>query len=392
MLYLASWYPNRLKPLEGIFIEKHAEAVAKLCEVSVLYVTLDPNLKPGVIDIVTRRKNDVSRVIVYVATSRLRPRVLASTSNALRFIRGTYLGIREIRNMVKRIDLIQVNVASRLGIVAILTKVLKHVPFIVFEHSSIYIKCKDVAEYRRQAGVLERLFTHLNFRYAEAIVGVSDYLNQAIRRIKRIENKYYIVPNIVDVTEKVLNREKRGDNTVAITVATLNNRDKNIYGLITAFGELSKKGRENVRLHIVGDGPDRRYLEEHARNLGLLDRVVYFMGYVPNDRLGEYLGSANFFVLPSKYETFSVVTVEAIANGVPVVVTRSGGPEEIVRPEEGIIVENLDLDALVDGIEYMAMNWQSYDPDVLRKYALDNYSRSVVGKKLFDLYKRVVEC
>lgn len=83
-----------------------------------------------------------------------------------------------------------------------------------------------------------------------------------------------------------------------------------------------------ARLVMVGDGPERPLADERARNLGIGDRVV-FLG--KQEQVAELLGSADLFLLPSESESFGLSALEAMASEVPVVGTRCGGLEELVR-------------------------------------------------------------
>jgi glycosyltransferase involved in cell wall biosynthesis len=107
----------------------------------------------------------------------------------------------------------------------------------------------------------------------------------------------------------------------------------------------------NVALHIAGE-PDRgglqQQLEQQVRQLGLEDAVT-FHGFVADP--STLLDEADVFVLASSQEGFSLATIEAMLHGVPVVCTRSGGPEEIVRDgDTGVLVPVNDASALRDAL------------------------------------------
>lgn len=85
---------------------------------------------------------------------------------------------------------------------------------------------------------------------------------------------------------------------------------------------------------VVGDGAEKGRLKELARNLGLADRI-HFAGVIPHDRLPEALSEADLFVQPSiGEEAFGISVVEAMACGLPVLVSRNGGMIEIVVDKE----------------------------------------------------------
>lgn len=102
--------------------------------------------------------------------------------------------------------------------------------------------------------------------------------------------------------------------------------------LIAAVAELKTRGVE-VRLELVGAGDEDAAYYKLVQKMGLQDRVV-FTGYVPREKIAQHYSGAHVFVLPSDNEGMSVSTLEAMASGLPLVVSRTGGTDELV--EEGV--------------------------------------------------------
>jgi glycosyltransferase involved in cell wall biosynthesis len=102
--------------------------------------------------------------------------------------------------------------------------------------------------------------------------------------------------------------------------------------LIEAVGRLTGEDID-VTLELVGTGDAEAALKAQVRRLGVEDRVQ-FAGYVPRERIAARYAAAHVFVLASYNEGMSVATLEAMAAGLPVVVTRTGGTAELV--EEGV--------------------------------------------------------
>jgi len=98
---------------------------------------------------------------------------------------------------------------------------------------------------------------------------------------------------------------------------------------------LAQKKVENMQLWVVGRGEVKQYAEL-ARSCGIADRVHFFG---PQSRVEQFYPSADIFVLPSSYETFSLAAFEAAACGLPIVATRVSGVDELVGADEaGILV------------------------------------------------------
>ncbi len=109
-------------------------------------------------------------------------------------------------------------------------------------------------------------------------------------------------------------------------------RRKGQHHLIEAVQRLKDNGSD-VQLELVGTGDALKSYQMRARDLGVADRVR-FAGYVPREEMPARYAAADVFVLPSYNEGMSVATLEAMAAGLPVVVTRTGGTPELV--EEGV--------------------------------------------------------
>lgn len=113
----------------------------------------------------------------------------------------------------------------------------------------------------------------------------------------------------------------------------------------------------NLRMTIVGDGPDRKRLEQAAEGLG---NMVRFTGYMSQDEVAETLAASDICVLPSFAEGVPVILMEAFASGLPVIATQVAGVGElVVDGESGFLVPPGDEDSLADRIRRLAA-----DPDL----------------------------
>jgi glycosyltransferase involved in cell wall biosynthesis len=105
----------------------------------------------------------------------------------------------------------------------------------------------------------------------------------------------------------------------------------------------------DARVAIVGDGPDAERLHARARALGLADDArLAFLPFAPP--AARHLRALDVYVLPSAWEAFPIAVLEALACGVPQVVTDVGGSREAVTPETGVLVPARDPGALADAL------------------------------------------
>jgi glycosyltransferase involved in cell wall biosynthesis len=102
------------------------------------------------------------------------------------------------------------------------------------------------------------------------------------------------------------------------------------------------------------------------------------------------LAACDLLVLPSFYENCPVVVAEAMAAGRPVIVTKCGGPEEMVTPESGMVVPVDDADALAAAIRAVCRNLDAYTPENIAAYARSRFGEHVVVDQLTRIYESLL--
>ena len=157
-------------------------------------------------------------------------------------------------------------------------------------------------------------------------------------------------------------REERGwgKDKVLISVGRLA-VEKNWSTLLAAAGQVMRQHRE-VRLVIIGEGEEHNALLHQAQELGIADRVD-FTGLVPFADIPRYLKAADLFCFASVTETQGLVTMEAMAAGLPVVaVNATGTRDEVEHGQEGLLTDN-DSAALAQAIHQVIEDetlWQQF--------------------------------
>jgi glycosyltransferase involved in cell wall biosynthesis len=196
-------------------------------------------------------------------------------------------------------------------------------------------------------------------------------------------NKFLVVPPGVNL-ERFKPKEKnkvfmnkwniKEDDYVILTVGRLT-AQKNVQMLIKAFSKIRAK---KVKLIIVGDGFQRRYLERLVNNLGIKEKTI-FTGF--RSDVEKFYNLADVFVCSSIYEGFGHVYLEAMASGVPCIGIKSDYPYTIVATEE--IIEDGKSGFIVkrDSIEDMALKLDFLINDKKLQMRMSIYARHVCETK-----------
>jgi N-acetyl-alpha-D-glucosaminyl L-malate synthase BshA len=183
------------------------------------------------------------------------------------------------------------------------------------------------------------------------VTAVSQYLRQETYDHFDIDVDVEVIPNFIDTErfhrlDKEHFRQALCPNDEKVLVHVSNFRPvKNATQVVDVLHRLRERGFE-VKLLMVGDGPDRVPAERKARDLGVYDDVR-FLG--KQDPVEEILSIADVFLIPSGSETFGLAALEAMACNVPVVASDIGGlPELVVDGETGYLCPLDDVDAFTD--------------------------------------------
>ncbi len=272
-------------------------------------------------------------------------------------------------------------------------------------HSLGAVKYQSLVEIPQVANTRLRIEREILER-ANCVVATSPQEQETLRSLVSTRGQIEVIPCGTDTTNfrltsktqartklKLDSREK-----VILYVGRFDER-KGIETLVRAFALLKERDLKNIKLMIVGgssanmpDGAERGRIENIVNELGLKDSTI-FVGRIGHDVLPLYYTAADVCVIPSHYEPFGLVAIEAMACGVPVVASNVGGLKFTIIPEEtGLLVEPKDVEAFAEGIQRILFDdlWVRK----MRKQASANvnqrFSWTGVAIQLSELYRHVL--
>jgi len=273
---------------------------------------------------------------------------------------------------------------------------LKHVfrrPLLATIHSTEYGRRNGIhSDYERMIHETEAWLTYEAWR----VICCSNYMISHVKWVFGLpEDKLIMIPNGVDAKEyeksdNDLNQFRRRfalpEEKIVLFVGRLV-YEKGIHVLVNAVPKVLEK--VNAKFVIVGNGYMQQSLSEHIKNIGLAHKVM-FTGFVDDKTLRNLQKCADVSVVPSLFEPFGIVALEAMAAKSPVVVSDTGGLSEIVEHEvTGIKVYPNNPDSLAWGITRVLL-----DNDLannLRKNAYRKVVETYNWEKISQQTKKVYE-
>jgi glycosyltransferase involved in cell wall biosynthesis len=236
-------------------------------------------------------------------------------------------------------------------------------------------------------------------RRCQHIIIPSESMREILVNEYGLKDRFTVIPTGIDLDayrdasgEKIRRRKHWDKDMVMISVGRMA-PEKNWPILIQAAA-LVLKEHPQFRLVLIGDGPERKNLEDLAKELGIRKRVT-FLGSVAFGDIPDYMKAANLFGFASVTETQGLATLEAMAAGLPVVAVDGSGTRDILRHgQQGYLVAN-DAHAMATAIKRLLNNpdrmkhfseaalkrAQAFDIELLTDKLLDVYEQAIRDKK-----------
>lgn len=377
IIVIPSWYENKSNRTLGSFFREQAESLASMGHnVYVLYV-----------DII--RFNEVNRML---AT----PKLYKYTKNGITVYRRKKIKIpktkekhvyKMVENGIEELYLTYINKKIKIDIIhahsfiwggcagTILGKKY-NIPIMVTEHYTGYA--------RKLFSNDEKNIIKYSINNADKVVAVSNGLKNSLKEYMcDKEKEIEIIPNMVD-TDLFNNMKnnidvKKNEKFIFLSICYLMHK-KGIDLLLKCFKKAFDE-QDDVKLIIGGDGEEKENLIKLCRELAIEEKVE-FLGALSRENVAKKMIECNCFVLPSRFETFGVVYIEALATGKPVIATNTDAIYDIIDKNNGLIVEKENEEQLIKALIKMKNEYNKYNSNLISKSCIDKFGKENVSKMI----------
>jgi len=357
ILMVPSWYP----PKGGRVFSNQAEALVSIGhQVDVLILE-----ERGVTDKQNSKINNQTSIKVNEIRKSFYRIPKLNDFNISRFIKSyTSFFIKYLKTNKPDVILVQSVIWAGVAIAKVALE--KKIPFVIFEHRSIFLK--NNFPFNNDL----KLKIQFSLNSANKVLAVSNGLKNALKQFT--SNAIKVVPNMINVDDfKPSTSVCKNEQFTIISVGNLIDI-KGFDVLIRSFCLLKN---DNIRLNIVGIGKEFNRLKQLCNDLGI-NQNVSFLFYLSKEALINEYNKAHIYVSSSNFETFGMTTVESMACGLPVVATKTAGSLDLINKNNGLLVEINSAQNLSNSFKQMIENYANFEPENIRQEVVDKYSNGIV--------------
>lgn len=369
ILFLCGWYPSKVMPTNGDFIQRHAEAVATKNKVTVLHIISDDFLTEKK-RIEVDKKNNVHTFIGYIK----------KTKNPLLKIYRYFSIFKEILAQIDDFQVVHLNTLYPFGLFALHLKKTEKIPFIISEHWTGYhnAQSKNIGFFRKK---LSKIIT----KKAAFVCPVTSNLASSMQNFG-LNGNYTVVPNVVDTHIFIPNKKTPNEFTI-IHISSLRNQHKNISGMLEVAKQLENSIGKFTWKFIGGTDENFKNLIE---KLNFTAAKIEFINHIDQKDVVSHLQNASVFVLFSNYENLPCVILESFSCGIPVISTNVGGIAEFFPDDFGTLIQPNNQKALLENLILYASKTNELK-EKMHTYAVNNFSKQTIEKQFSKLYHQSIK-
>lgn len=380
ILVIPSWYPSKKNEIAGSFFKEQAFILGEDNNIFVLYINMY-SMKNGIqknnfkTDIM--KNGNVTEIILNIPSFGI-----GCLSYSLYMAIWEFLLCYSYKKYLKgnKIDIIQAHSFAPGGKAACALGEIYNIPVVTTEHiSGVHQKRLREIELQELRTVFKKSKRFICVS-KDLASSVNDYIGQANQKIEVVSN--CVNSMFLDTTKKV------HTGFQFISVGRLDS-NKNQESIIKAFCEEFANERY-VKLMIIGDGPLYKKYEQLIcqkdtnGNISLKKKCT-------RAEVAKNLSESDCFVLTSLKETFGVSYIEALGIGLPIIGADNGGANDIIREENGIIVDGHNINQLKSAMRNIYENYWRYDSNEIKRDCEKRFGRLAFKNQMMQIYNAVIE-
>ena len=368
ILFISSWFPNKLEPTNGNFVQRHAEAVSRLHDVQVLHSIGDSTQKETYL-FDDQMINGIRTLIVYYKNTK------NPLLNFIRRMKAYKKGFSKLQTP----DLVHANVLHNSMLFAVYLNKKFKIPFVITEHWSGFLKIN-----RPHLSKVRLFVAKIIANNAKFVLPVSQYLLNDLQELGW-KTKFEVVGNVVDTDLFSV----KSQDTATFTFLHISNliQIKNPEKIIDAALKL-RKHFDRFELHIGGDGNVER-LDELVK-INIAENFIKTFPTLTLKEVAEKMRNSNCFILFSDYENFPCVLLESLSTGTPAIATNVGGIPEIINDGNGLLISNSEAE-LYEAMKKVLENEILFEKPIDMHNDIESrFSINVIAQDFDKIYQQVL--
>ncbi|MBV6478865.1 MAG: putative teichuronic acid biosynthesis glycosyltransferase TuaC [Ignavibacteria bacterium] len=392
VIIIPSWYPDKMHPLDGIFVKEQSEALSDffpehnfaVSHCSENYLSLSSpekslktineyfKLKPEY----RRLKNNFTEYYQPVLTWTEK---LAGEIGRITDVHETNL--KKAQKDFGKIDLMHAHVSYPAGYSAMKLKEKYGIPYILTEHMGPFPFDRYI-----ENGIISDKIS-LPLQNADLITAPSTFQSESIYNFGF--SRPVVIPNMINENVFRLNEKKTDPDKIKFYTLASFVSQKGIVELMEGIKSASAI-TDNFEFTIAGSGELEIYIKDFISKNNLSNIIKLVLNPSRMEAISLF-GKSDVFILASRLESFGIVYVEALACGMPVIATNCGGPSDFVNDDTGLMIEKDNPEKIAEAIVYMTNNFSRFSREKIRNYFLDNFSCKSVSKNIISLYYSLIK-
>lgn len=372
ILFISSWYPSKVEPTNGNFVQRHAEAAALFNEVEALHAIGNFDQKENFVfheEII----NGIRTLIIYYKNSN------NPVQNFYRRMKAYRMGFSKMQKP----DVIHANVMHNSMLFAVYLKKRFKIPFVITEHWTAFQE-ENLSKTSKNTKRIAKYIA----KNASYILPVSHNLKESLK-LMGITAPMKVISNVVNTDIFNIKHHYKTSETVKfLHVSSLIPRKKP-HEIIKTVHALHQNGF-NVYLEIGGDG-ETEPLKDLVKKLKAENYIKVFEK-ITYEEVAVKMQCSDYFILFSENETQGCVILEAYACGKPVIATKVGGAAEFIINGFGVGIGKNNTTELYNTLEKICKKEIVFeDENKIRNFAVNNFSQKAIAKQFTEIYQEILK-